>query len=318
MNGLGTWGDVSCRVLFVVNSPAERVDEVSAVLDRLPQADVHVIAPLEWQSWLEARALEPDRIRYARDSSGRAIELNYFLEQFETTGWILRQSFDFVTGSVPHSLYNEEIKSPLEIRVGATLGQGRFVAHALPGPFLYLLTRGDLIVRQGRARKVAAYSAMTRALVDDLQASWAAAGRPVATSPSTPLAERLFERHLGALAHFDEARGLEGPELVETAVAVEFLSAVDQVWHSGLQRHDVLCELAAGLQQEVNRRDTLLATQANESSKQVEVRDRTIAEISEERRQAVTERDAIIDQLRLELERLTAGWRRAVVGRPRV
>ena len=176
--GVGGWDDVSGRVLLVVNSPIDRVNDVAAVLDRLSHADMCVIAPHEWRPTLEARALEPGRIRYAQNSVGDPTELNYFLEQVETIDWILQQRFDFVAGSVPHSLYNEEIKGPLEIRVGVFLGDGRFIAHALPGPFLYLFTRADLIGRLGRGRQVAAYSAMTHELVAGLHERWLASGRP--------------------------------------------------------------------------------------------------------------------------------------------
>jgi hypothetical protein len=47
-------------------------------------------------------------------------------------------------------------------------------------------------------------------------------------------------------------------------------------------------------------------------------RDEFIREIQAERVEAVSLRDKNIENLRAELMRLTAGWRRLVVGRPRV
>ena len=70
--------------------------------------------------------------------------------------------------------------------------------------------------------------------------------------------------------------------------------------------------------QEISRRDVLLTELRDQRARDVQVRDEIIANISEERRQAVSERDLIIDRLHQELGRLTAGWRRLVVGRPRI
>lgn len=72
------------------------------------------------------------------------------------------------------------------------------------------------------------------------------------------------------------------------------------------------------MQAEIDRRDALLAAQRAEQGEEVGLRDREIARVSEERLEAVNLRDQLIDDLRGELERLTRGWRRIVVGRARL
>jgi len=77
-------------------------------------------------------------------------------------------------------------------------------------------------------------------------------------------------------------------------------------------------ETVRELQAEIDRRDGLLAAQLVEQGHEVELRDREIARLAQERTEAVALRDQIIDDLRKELSRLTHGWRRLVVGRPRL
>lgn len=313
------------RTLVAVNSPPDRPEELAAVLERLDRAaasDVHVIAPLPWRAWLDARGWPADRVLFAADSAGRPIELNFFLEQLDALHWIVAREFAVVVCTAPHSLYNDEIKDTLERRVALFLGAGRFVTHTLPQPYVYVLELADLLRRLDRDRRSAAYAATAGALMADLHAKWIAAGRPERADPATPPVDAVLAKHLGPLMAFDESSVPEGAGLVSLDVLAPFVVYLEGVLHPALGLRDAhvqdLYATASRQLAAIETRDRLLAELHEEMGREVGRRDAINAGISQERREAVSERDAIIDRLRAELDRITGGWRRFIVGRPRV
>jgi hypothetical protein len=179
--GLFTWNElepIHGKVLVVVNSVAGDTAPVEALLatidSHLPAAILHVIATTAWQGWLDRRGIAADRVLIATDDEGRDVELNHFLESPAAVLWTVANQFSCITGTEAHSVYNEEVKDIFERRVLVLLGEGRFLAHTLPNPYVYALDLARLLERCGRDLKTC------------IGCGWRAGVRPSPTGLTTP------------------------------------------------------------------------------------------------------------------------------------
>jgi hypothetical protein len=202
-------GTIDGNVLLIVNSRHDQQDDIARSIDALLMVAasdaIHVIAGRDHEAALAARGIPRERILFA-ESDGGAIELNHFLESSGALAWIGTRQFHAIVGSAPHNLHNDEIKSIFEERVALFIGDGVFLAHALPEPYVYVFDGIGLVSRFGRGRKVDAYRTRVRALIGDLQQHWEAEGRPaVSDAASYSIEMRILEKHLGReLLEFDE------------------------------------------------------------------------------------------------------------------
>jgi len=207
--GIATWDDVgpiAGHVLLIVNSALGDTKSVDQIVDtlilRTNARDLFVVAAPRWKRHLTAKGLRRSQILTTRD-----LELNFFLQTRKALKWLVRKRFAVVVGSAAHSRYNEEVKDIFEQRVAAFLGNGRFLAHALPNPYLYVLGGHDLVQRLCRDAKLRAYTSTCRDLVRDLFAVWRRNGSPASADDAVfdDVIEPL-ERQLGAeIFAFDEA-----------------------------------------------------------------------------------------------------------------
>lgn len=309
--GVCTWselGPVDGNVLVLVNSAEDEAGAVAALLDMLrdlvPPDGLHVLATTAWRTWLDGRGVAADHVLLAIDDEGREVELNHFLESPAAVLWCLAKRFRCIVGTEAHSVYNEEVKDILEQRVLLLLGDGRFLAHTLPNPYVYVLDLARLVERSGRDVKVREYERRSRALVDDLHRLWRASRSPaVADGDDYTDVLQVIERHMGpALLVFDEAGAIPLPH---DPITGAFAGVVAHV-------HDVIGE---------HDRQLLAMTKLHaERSEAVEVRERLLAELSAERVEAVNLRDAMIEDLHLQLEpwhrKLRRRWREKRVKGP--
>jgi hypothetical protein len=225
--GLTTWTALPAfdgPVLLVVNTPAPAAADLQALVSLLAgKTDgLHLIAGAAHAGMLPE--LPPERVLLAQDASGRDIEINHFLETSIAVRWVVPKAFRAIVGLNPHNLYNEEVQGPFEARAALLLGDGVFLAHCLPTPYLYVLDGQALVHRFSRDAKVAQYRQQATALIDDLHAVWLARGRPVVDdSDDYAACMAVVERHLGRpVIDFDEAspiRVLRGGEPVGGAAA---------------------------------------------------------------------------------------------------
>ena len=211
--GVFTWSEfppVSGNVLVVINSADHDTATVEALLAAMerhqPSAILHVIATPAWKPWLDTRGIAAERVLIATDEDGRPVELNHFLESPAALLWTVPRQFSCITGTDAHSVYNEEVKDIFEQRVLLLLGDGRFLAHTLPNPYVYVLDLARLLERCGRDVKVREYQHRSRALVDDLHRLWLASGSPsVADEADYTDVLKVLEKRMGpALLAFDE------------------------------------------------------------------------------------------------------------------
>lgn len=213
MTGVTTWADLRDTVgpvLLIVNSLPDNRTEVEAVLRSLTQMtsleNLRVVAPIALTRLVRAHGVRRSHIltpRWGRDE----LELNYFLETSPFLRWVATVKPAVVLGSIPHNLYNEEVKDIFELRVALFLDQGTFLAHALPHPYVYALDTAALVDRVVRGPKIEAYRHTAEALLADLYTQWESRGRPAADD-QTDFAdvEIAMARHLGAaLLDYDEA-----------------------------------------------------------------------------------------------------------------
>jgi hypothetical protein len=291
--GVFTWNQlppVAGNVLVVVNSAddeAENVEELLAAFEsHLPSAVVHVIATRTWTGWLDARGIPAGRVLIATDEEGRDVELNHFLESPAAVLWCVPRQFQWVIGTEAHSVYNEEVKAIFEQRIVLLLGEGRFLAHTLPNPYVYVLDLARLLERCGRDLKVQEYERRSRAIVDDLYRLWQASGSPaVADGGDYADVLQVLESRMGtALVTYDEAGPIPLPQTPITAALAEVVSHLRDVVSEHDRRLKVMTDLHA------------------ERSEAVEIRERLLAELSAERVEAVNLRDKIIEDLHLQLE----------------
>ena len=228
--GIATWeeiGPIAGHVLLIVNSAPGDTKAVDQIFDmlipRIHARDLFVVAEPSWQRDLVARGVRRSQILTAYDHSCGDLELNFFLQTRKAIKSLVRKRFAVVVGSAAHSSYNEEVKDIFEQRVAAFLGNGRFIAHALPNPYLYVLGVDDLVQRLGRDAKLRTYTATCRDLVRDLFAVWRREGSPAsADDPAFDDVTGPLERRLGAeILAFDEVSPIriQGVETGEPAAA---------------------------------------------------------------------------------------------------
>jgi len=252
---LTTWQALAGEsVLVLINSPEGEIAEVAALFDRLAprleRSEVYVVTPPEWTSWLHDRGLPADHVLPSADAQDRPLELNYFLESPVAGIWIRSKPVDYIVGSVPHSLYNEEVKDLLEERLSLFVGSSRFLAHTLPQDYVYVFDLPMMLRRSGRADKVKEYRATCRSMVDAWHRQWIDAGRPARDDgPDIRQAASVIGDHLGA--------GLLSPD-ESSPISIERLDPVASIVGTIRYLQDLLGRTQA-LQGEVDRRDVLIA-----------------------------------------------------------
>ncbi len=208
--GVATWpdlGSIDEPVLMIVN--ARETDRAGAdtLFEELgrhvPASAIHLIAQETWRDWAGARGIAGARALFHE----RALEVNYFLTKPHVARWIASRPCRVIVGSLPHNLYNEEVQDVFERRVTLLLGDGRFLAHALPRPYLYVLDAPALVRRVSRSAEAAAYIAATNGIVAELHSRWLAQGSPaIDDDPDFADARAVLARHLGgAVLSYDEA-----------------------------------------------------------------------------------------------------------------
>ncbi|HEX9366912.1 MAG TPA: hypothetical protein VF921_09800 [Vicinamibacterales bacterium] len=258
--GITTWdelGRLDGGVLAIVTSPDGDRGAVDALLDELARhvdaPAIHVIAGPAWRACLSDRGLSGDRALFTMDDHGRAIELNHFLETPAVVRWAVSRRFGTIVGSAAHGLHNEEVKDIFEQRVCLLLGDGGFLAHTLPGPYVFRFDLPGLLHRLNRGPKLEAYTAASRALMDDLYRIWQRAGAPATCDdPGFSDVVPALARHLGpAVLAFDEAAPIPIPQDGAADGLVRFVTHLRQV----LFERD---EHLAVLQEAVALRDTIL------------------------------------------------------------
>ena len=301
--GVTTWDELrppDGNVLLIVNSvPGDR-EPVALALSELERyagpAALHVVADPSWGPWFGARGLSGARVRLTDDDNEQSVDLNHFLESPAATLWIVPRQFRVIVGSSAHSLYNEEVKEIFEQRVCLLLGDGRFIAHALPHRYLAILDLAALVRRFGRRERTDEYLGRCRSLVQDCHAAWLGQGSP-RPSDSRPALDmlKLVGRHFGnQILQFDEG----APAPMDHGSEPKDLETLGLYYRTVLHAHD----------------ETLTALY-HERNQAVALRDRMLAELQAERNQAVDARDAIIADHQREIDFLTHGWRRWVVKR---
>lgn len=208
-----TWaelGRVDGDALLIVNSPDDARGEVACALEALSASavgELHVIANPAWREFLSQRGVPSHHVLSTETSSG-VVEINHFLETSNMLGWAHKRPLRLVTGSAPHNPYNMEVKEIFEQRALLLLGDGDFLAHSLPGPYVYLFDAPSLVARFGRARKVLDYLDRQHALLSELEALWVAEGRPaVSDSIDFSSVTDAIARQLGPqILEYDEDR----------------------------------------------------------------------------------------------------------------
>lgn len=279
--GFTTWeavGSIEDNVLLVVNSRSDDEAAVAAVVDELVRRaprTLHVIAAASWREWMIEHGIDGERALYASDADGHDIELNHFLESSVAIRWMLPKAFQIVVGSAAHSVFNDEVKEIFEQRVALFLGDGHLLAHALPETGLYVFDLASVLHRLGRVPKRERYQARCRDLIDDFHRMWRDQGCPqVADDVDSREVVGVLGAHLGAaVMAFDERNETPLTSGDDTAGgAAHLMRHVEDVLHL----HSLH---ASHLQDVIHARDEALA----------------------ERNEAVNIRDAIIEQLRAEL-----------------
>lgn len=254
-SGVTTWQElerIGGEALVVVNSEREDERAAAALFDELtlhvsPHA-VYVIASSAWQPWLVARGLSPDRLLPCADAEGRDLELNHFLESPPAVLWMLTKRFEVIVGSAPHNMYNEEIKDIFERRACLVVRDGYFLAHTLPQPFVTVLDLPSVLGRFTRREKVEAYKATSREIVDDLFQIWVKHGRPQACDSRhfTDVVNALGTQLGTEVLDFDEVSPIPIEQPDDHQPVVEQALLVADV----LRKHDQ--RLAEADQQRVN------------------------------------------------------------------
>lgn len=308
---LKTWselGTIDGSALLIVNvAPGDElhVDEALRALSALVAADaLHVIAPQAWQPWFGERGQPADRLLMCLDADGREVELTHFLHTSIALTWMASRQFQVVMGAQPHKLHNEEVQALFEQRVSLFLGRGRFLAHTLPDPYVYVLDTPALVHRFGRSADVARFQAMTHGLVADLHGQWVAAGEPpVNDTGRHDEVMATLSRHLGTdVRGFDQSPPLPG---ITHRAEPEVASYLDELHATLFDRDQGLArleELLAERIEAVQTRDRIIVEMRDERNEAVETRERINRQLMEERNEAVSLRDGIISDLRAEMD----------------
>jgi hypothetical protein len=216
------------------------------------------------------------------DEDGKALELNHFLESPAFIAWAVPRQFRVIAGSAAHSLHNEEVKEILEQRVCLFVGDGRFLAHTLPGDYLFIFDLACLVERIGRDRKCEDYAKTCRVLVDDLYLGWTEQGKPLRRDGrQVENTAKMLWNHIGRdISALDEGF----PAQIGDRYFRESMTDLGLYFRTVLHEHDEqLVDLAAAFRQ--MNADHL-------------ERVRQMTDTIDERVQAVLERDRIIEGLR--------------------
>jgi hypothetical protein len=347
LRGIATWeqlGPSDGDVLLIINSLPGDTSAVALAVSALTRfaslAALHVVADPWWGPWLSASGLPDTRVCLAAGDNGQSIELNHFLESPAAVLWIVPRQFRVIAGSAAHNLHNEEVKEIFEQRVSLLIGDGRFLAHALPHPYLAILDLADLVRRFGRQAKTDEYLARCRSYVQHCYATWVGRGSPARSDDGSAGMVQLFGEYFGRqILDFDEAsptplsdgddsRNLEALGLyyrtvlhshdeTMTALYRERVAAARTQEAAVTVRDAMLAELQAERAEAVAARDALLTELRAERNQAVALRDGMLAAAQVERNEAVGVRDAIIADQQRDIDVLTHGWRRWVVKRRR-
>lgn len=305
--GITTWDEIGRlhgSVLAIINSPPEDRQTVATLFDQLQASAagcaLHVIAGREWRAWLKARHVPDDRVLVSEDAAGTSLELNHFLDSPNVTMWTAARRFEQVIGSAPHAVYNDEVKDIFERRLTLLVGAGRYLAHTLPNPYVFVLDLPALLVRLARRHKMEEYAATCRALVGELHRLWIDLGAPdVPADPVRPPDAPALE----TTAAFDVVRRHLRPDLLAFDEAAPIALSQPDLSHA-------FADVVLHLQQTLREHDEQLA----DRSDAVTAREAIIAEIQAERVAAVNLRDTIIENLRREQETMVQRWRRKLRG----
>jgi hypothetical protein len=265
--GLTTWeelGALDANVLAILNSAADDEQAVGALLaeleSRVPAGRLHVVAAPAWGPALATGGIADDQMLLTIDDRGRDIELNHFLETPAVLKWAVSCKFRTIVGSAAHALYNDEVKDVFEQRVCVLLGDGCFLAHTLPGPYVFLFDLASMLGRTARKPKAEAYSATCRALLDDLFHIWRQEGSPDVSDDAcfVGVADAVA-RHLGpAVLAFDEASAIPLPHGDAAGGMVALVKHFQQVLFERDTHLAALSDLYAERVSAVNLRDTII------------------------------------------------------------
>ena len=289
-SGITTWDDLGRlggNVLAILNSPLQDEHGVATLFDELERrvlaGRLHVIASPGWRDWLGARGVSGEGLLLTVDDGGGELELNHFLETPTAVLWITHKQFAFVVGAASYAVYNDEVKEIFERRLTVLLGSGRFLAHTLPNPYVFVLDLPAIVLRSYRKRTLERYTTTCRAMIDDLYRHWIDIGKPAVADDVVycDVVEALG-RHLGTeLLAFDEAAPIPLPRPAAGPIFADIIISLQSV----LREHDQrLADLTKAF--------------------------RDLTALHAERVAAVNLRDSIIEDLRREHEPLTQRWRR--------
>lgn len=217
-SGLSRWTDVftpGARVLLIVNSAPSQLDEIERTLAALERAaglgTVSAIAPAPLKPWLIGRGLEASAILLPR-MAGLDIEFDDFLERGQAVRWAVRRHADFVLGSEPYALHNEEVKAVFERRAAPMMGPGRFVVHSLPDEAAFLLSAEDLWRRAARPDAVERHRVRVQGALERLHQAWASTAEPDRSGAADP---RVASVAAEMLRRDSRARHGESPAITE-------------------------------------------------------------------------------------------------------
>lgn len=228
-SGLSRWTEVfkpGARVLLIVNSAPSQLDEIERTLAALERTaglgTVSAIAPALLKPWLIGRGLEAAAILLPR-VAGLDIEFDDFLERGQAVRWAVRRRADFVLGSEPYALHNEEVKPMFERRAAPMMGPGRFVVHSLPDEAAFLLSAEDLWRRAARPDAVERHRVRVQGAIERLHQAWASTAEPDRSGAADP---RVASVAAEMLRLDSRARHGESPAITEAQrYAVERLYA---------------------------------------------------------------------------------------------
>lgn len=277
--GFSTWeelGAIDGAVLFIINSLRDHaaiVANVATELEAHAPGGLHIIAPPAWRTWIAAKGIASERVRYAVTEQGGDIELNHFLETAGVLQWVAVERFAVIAGSEPHSLYNDEVKEIFEQRVALLVGEGCLLTHALPERGLYLFDAAGLVERFGRASKAAEYQTQCRALLADLHSLWVQQGKPASIdNRDFGAVTSVLSAHLGAaILDFGETGPI--PLAHDSDIARPVAQFVRHLHDVIRERDERMTAVAAQLQAVQEDRDRVMS----ERNDAVAVRDRQIA-----------------------------------------
>ena len=242
---------------------------------------------------MSAHGVPVEHILFSVDEQGADIELYYFLQTPTAMRWIASKPVALLSGSAPHSLYNDDVNVLFEQRAALVLPDGWLLTHALPERGIYLFDFPGVMERLGRQPKTDAYRVWCRGLIDDLHAVWLRQGSPEVSDDRnrTDVVEILRARLGVKMLEFDETGAVPPPPAlngVEPGVA-----------------------FARYLQDVIRDRDRRFVEVLDHLGAVERDRDRILAE----RNAAVNARDRMIDDLHVRLESPLRRARRWLLGR---